>query len=81
MNRSGKVQLVFVDKLGNLLVLFVSRNLDNILVWNNKVDEYIVGVFDFAHIFLASCGVVLLFHPYDLKVFKEVKSYPKSYGF
>jgi hypothetical protein len=31
--------------------------------------------------FLASNGVVLLFHWYDLKVLKEVKSYLKSYGF
>jgi hypothetical protein len=81
MNPSGKVQLVFVDKLGNLLVLFMSQNLDYILVWNNKVDEYIVGVFDFAQIFLASYGVVLLFQPNDLRVLKEIKSYLESYGF
>jgi hypothetical protein len=37
--------------------------------------------FDFAHIFLASNGAVLLFHPNDLRVLKEVKSYIKSYGF
>jgi hypothetical protein len=54
---------------------------DDILAWNKKVDEYIVGVFDFTHIFLASNGVVLLFHLNDLKVLKEVKSYLKSYGF
>ncbi len=81
MNPSGKVQLVFVDELRNLLVPLVSRNLDNILVWNNKVDEYIVGVFDFAHIFLASYGAILLLHPNDLGVLKEVKSYLESYGF
>jgi hypothetical protein len=81
MNPSGKVQLVFADELKNLLVPLVSRNLDDILVWNKNVDEYIVGVFDFAQIFLAFYGVVLLFHPNDLKVLKDVKSYLESYGF
>ncbi len=68
MNPSGKVQLVSIDVFGNLLVPLVSRNPDDILVWNMKVDEYIVGVFDFAHMFLAFDGVVLLFHRDDLKV-------------
>jgi len=77
----NKVQFIFVNIPINLLVLLVSRNLDDILEWNKKVDEYIVGIFDFTHIFLASNGVVLLFHPNDLKVLKEVKSYLKSYGF
>jgi hypothetical protein len=81
MNLSGKVQLVFANVHGNLHVPFISKNLDDILAWNKKVDEYIVGVFDFVHMFLASNGVVLLFHPYDLRVLKEVKSYLKSYGF
>jgi hypothetical protein len=49
-------------------------------MWNKKVDEYIIGVFDFAHIFLAFDGVVLLFHMNDLRVLKEVKSYLKRYG-
>jgi hypothetical protein len=81
LNPSGKVQLVFVNIPINLLVPLMSMNLDDILAWNKKVDEYIVGVFDFTHIFLAFNGVVFLFHPNDLKVLKEVKSYIKSYGF
>jgi hypothetical protein len=36
------------------------------LCGNRKVDEYIVGVFDFAQMFLASNGAVLLFHLDDL---------------
>jgi hypothetical protein len=39
---NSKVQLVFIDAPRNLLGPFISRNLDDILVWNNKVDEYIV---------------------------------------
>jgi hypothetical protein len=81
MNLSGELQLAFANVPGNLHVPLISRNLDDILAWNKKIDEYIVGVFDFAHMFLASNGVVLLFHPCDLKVLKEVKSYLKSYGF
>jgi len=81
MNLGGKVQLVIVDVHGNLHVPFVSRNPNDIHVWNQKVDEYITIIFDFAKKKLASNGVVLLFHPDDLKVFKEVKSYLKSYGF
>jgi hypothetical protein len=50
-------------------------------VWNKKVDEYIARIFDFAHMFLASYGDVLLFHPYDLIVLKEVKSHMENYGF
>jgi hypothetical protein len=45
-----------------------------------KVDEYIVKVFDFLHIFLAFDGVVLLFHLDDLRILKEVKSYLESHG-
>jgi hypothetical protein len=60
---------------------FISRNPYDIPAWNRKVDEYIGGVFDFAQIFLASDGVVLLFHPDDFKILKEVKSYSESYGF
>ncbi len=61
MNPSGKVQLVFIDVLGNLFVPIVSRNPDDIPVWNMKIDEYIVGVFDFAHMFLAFDGVSCYF--------------------
>jgi hypothetical protein len=81
MNLSDKVQLSFVNVLGNFPIPFVFKNPDDILAWNMKVDEYITRVFDFAHMFLASNGVVLLFHPDDLKVLKEVKSYLESYGF
>jgi hypothetical protein len=81
MNLSGKVLLVFANTPKNLLVLLMSKNPDDILAWNKKVDDYIVGVFDFAHIFLAFDGVVLLFHLDDLKVLKEVKSYLESYDF
>jgi hypothetical protein len=65
----------------NLFVPFISRNPNDILAWNKKVDEYIIGVFDFAQMFLASNGAILLFHPDDLKVLKEIKSYLENYGF
>jgi hypothetical protein len=48
MNPSGKVQLVFIDILGNLPIPLVSKNPDDMLAWNKKVDEYIARVFDFA---------------------------------
>ncbi len=38
-------------------------------------------IFDFAQMFLASNGAILLFHPNDLKVLKEIKFYLKSNGF
>jgi hypothetical protein len=81
MNPNGKVQLVFANVYGNLLIILVSKNLDDIFVWNKKVNEYIVRVFDFAQMFLAFDGVILLFHPVDFKVFKEVKFDLESYGF
>jgi hypothetical protein len=67
----GKVQLVIAD---------IPKNLSNILVWNWKVDGYIVAVFDFTNKFLASNGVVLLFHHDDFKIM-EVKSHLESHDF
>jgi hypothetical protein len=81
MNPSGKVQLINVDVLENLLVPFISKNPSNILACIQKVDEYIATVFDFTKKFLAFNGDVLLFHLDDLKVLKEVKSYLENYGF
>jgi hypothetical protein len=75
MNLGGKVQLVIVNVLGNLHVIFVSRNPYDIHAWNWKVDEYIDVVFDFVKKFLASYGAALLFNLDDLRVVKEVKFY------
>jgi hypothetical protein len=81
MNPCGKVQLIFANVIGNLLDPFISKNLDDISTWNKKVDECIAEVFDFAQILLGFDGAVLLFHPDDLIILKEVKSYLESYGF
>jgi hypothetical protein len=45
------------------------------------VEDYVVSIFDFTHKFLASGGVVLLFHLDNLCVLKEIKSYLKNYSF
>jgi hypothetical protein len=50
-------------------------------MWKKKVDEYIVKVFDFAQIFLAYDGAILLFHFDEFKVLKEVKFYLERYDF
>jgi hypothetical protein len=63
------------------LGMMIFRNPNDIIAWNMKVNEYIVGVFDFAQMFLAFNGAVLLFLLDDLKILKEVKSYLESYGF
>jgi hypothetical protein len=81
MNLGGKVKVVIINAPGNLHVLFVPMNQDDIHAWNQKVDEYLIAISDFAKKFLASNGVVLLFHLDDLKVFKEVKFYLDNYGF
>jgi hypothetical protein len=81
MNARNKVHIIFANIPRNLLVLLLSRNPNDIPTWNKKVNEYIAKVFDFASIFLAFDGAILLLHPYDLKVLKEVKFYFKSYGF
>jgi len=47
----------------------VATNPSNIPPWNQKVDEYIVFVFDFVEMFLAFDDFVLLFHLNDLRVF------------
>jgi hypothetical protein len=45
------------------------------------MENYVTFVFDFADKFLASEGAILLFHPNDLHVFKEIRSYLESYSF
>ncbi len=81
INPNGKIQLVFANVLANLFVPLMFKNPDGILAWNKKVNEYIIGVFDFAHMFLTSDCAILLFQSNDFKVLKEVKSYLESYGF
>jgi hypothetical protein len=81
MNFGGEVQLVIVNIFRNLPIPFISKDLDDSLAWNWMVSEYIVVVFDFVENFLASNGAVLLFHPNDFKILKEVKFYLESYGF
>ncbi len=80
MNPSGKVQLVFANFLKTFPIPLISKNPNDIPMWNKKVNEYIDNVFDFAWRFLASDGAILLFHSNDFIVF-EVKSYLESYGF
>jgi hypothetical protein len=63
------------------MVPLVSHFLTKILVWNRQVDDYVIFVFDFVDKFLASEGAILLFHPNDLHVFKEIRSYLESYSF
>jgi hypothetical protein len=48
MNLSGKIQFVFTNVPENLHVPLISRNLDDIPIWNMKFDEYLARVFDFA---------------------------------
>ncbi len=48
MNLGGTVQFIFANVLGNLPIPLISNKRNDILMWNKKVDEYIVGVFDFA---------------------------------
>jgi len=59
MNHGGKVQLVIVDVLRNLPIIFILKNPFDILAYNWKVDEYIATIFDFAKKFLAFDGVVV----------------------
>ncbi len=67
MNVGGKVQLVIANVIGN-----ISNNPFDILAWNQKVDAYIVTVFDFAKKFLAFDEVVLLFYLDDFKILKRL---------
>lgn len=75
------MNLVLVDVLGDLPVPFVSPSSAEIHVWTRLVEDYVVFVFNFADKFLASDGAILLFHLDNLCVFKEIKSYLKSYSF
>jgi hypothetical protein len=48
MNPGGKVQLVTTNVPRNLLIPLISKKPNDTPMWNKKVNEYIVGVFDFA---------------------------------
>jgi hypothetical protein len=50
-------------------------------IWNKWMDNHIVSIFDLIKWFMASDGVILLFHLDDLCVLKEIKSYMESYKF
>ncbi len=52
MNPNGKVQLIFIDVLGNFPIPLMSKDPNDIPAWNKKVDEYIIGVFLFCLDFL-----------------------------
>ncbi len=73
--------IVFANVLGDLPIPFNLTSLAKIHVWNRLVEDYVVSVFDFANKFLLSDGVILFFHPNDLHVLKEIKSYLESYSF
>ncbi len=42
MNLSGKVQFVFANVLGNLLIPLISKKPNDIPMWNKKVNEYLL---------------------------------------
>ncbi len=69
-----KIQIWLYDYTWTVVASYPSHE-------NHVFVEYIVGIFYFAQIFLASNGVILLFDLDDLKVLQEVKSYLESYGF
>lgn len=81
VNPKGKVQLIIVDILRNLPIPMVATNPFDIPPWNQKVDEYIVFIFNFVENLLAFDDFVLLCHLDGLRVLKEVRCYLKNYGF
>jgi hypothetical protein len=79
VNPKDNVHLGLDDVPWNLLTPLILIVPSKIPPWNRKVDAYNVSIFDFAKKFLATNGVVLLFHLDDLYVLKEVRSYLESY--
>jgi hypothetical protein len=59
----------------------VATNPFDIPPWNQKVNEYIVFIFDFVEKFLDFDDFLLLFYLNDCKLLKEDRCYLKSYGF
>jgi hypothetical protein len=74
-NPNDKVHLVLADVLMNLHVPLVSTFPLEIHVWNMRVDNYIISIFDFVEKFLAIDGMVLFLNLYDLCVIKEIEFY------
>jgi hypothetical protein len=77
----GKVSLVLANVPWDLLVPFVLTSPTKIPVYNRLVEDYVVFVFYFVDKFLTTNGAILFFHPNDLCVLKEMKSYLESYSF
>jgi hypothetical protein len=70
MNPLGLVDIFVGNILGDVGVPMVSKFGTDIPKWNAKVPHYVDFIFIFVDKFLSRIGVVLLFHSYDLQVFR-----------
>jgi hypothetical protein len=70
MNPLGLIDLVSGDVLGHVSVPMVPTFGTDIPKWNAKVPHYVDSIFIFVDKFLSHSGVILLFHSYDLQVFR-----------
>jgi hypothetical protein len=75
------MSLFFAYVLRDLPIPFILASLAKTPIWNMLVEDYMVSIFDFANKFLLNDGAILFFHPNDLHVLKEIKSYLESYNF
>jgi hypothetical protein len=70
MNPPRLVDVVIGNVLGNVSVPMVSKFGTDIPQWNAQVPHYVDFIFIFINKFLSHSGIVLLFHSYDLQVFR-----------
>ncbi len=75
------MNLVLGDISRNVPIPLVSPNSPKIPFWNNWGEHWIISIFDFVRKFLTIDGVMLLLHPDDPQVFKEIMSYLESCSF
>ncbi len=75
------MNLFLVDIPWNILNPLVSPSSPKMPLWNREGEDWIVSIFDFVEKFLIANGAMFLFHPNDLRVFKEIMSYLLSYIF
>ncbi len=76
-----RTNLIIIEILGNLHVLYVLDLVSNIPKWNARVDNYVVPIFGFVGEYVTTNGYVHLFYDDNFWVLKDIKSYLKDYNF
>ncbi len=73
---------LFIAKVpSNLPIPLVSEHTTDVPFWNQHINNYVYGVFNFVNKYFCPNNAVVVSHVDDLRVFKEIKSYLEGNGY